>query len=141
MPAEGRLPPARKLLSYQKGTVIIMTEHTHLKRRLLCAAAALTLMVIPASCGARNKAGMNENGIYDGSNRNDSLIDRAGRVVDDAGDAVERGADRVASTFDDMDGVDSNTTGTTTTTTSGIMEEMEDGTTTTATTRTAAAKR
>ena len=96
-------------------------------------AAALALMVLPVGCGMgdRNTTsnGMNENGIYDGSNGRNAL-NGAGEVIDDAGDAIERGADRIQRGLDDLDDgmTDSSTTSTT-------------AMTTTTTTRTPASKR
>ena len=78
-------------------------------------AAALALMVLPVGCGMgdRNTTsnGMNENGIYDGSNGRNAL-NGAGEVIDDAGDAIERGADRIQRGLDDLDDgmTDSSTT-------------------------------
>lgn len=112
-----------------------MTEHTTKKLRVMCAIAALTLTVLPVSCGTNNRDttsnGVNQNGIYDGSN-DGGIMDRAGRVIDGTGDAIERGADRVASGLDNIDDNMTNTTTSTTYTTS---------TTTTTTTRSAASKR
>ena len=56
----------------------------------MIAAAALSLMVLPVSCGmgdGNNSNGMNQNGIYDGSNGRNALRG-AGEVIDDAGDAI-----------------------------------------------------
>ena len=76
------------------------------KFRIICAAAALSLMVLPVSCGTTRNGttsnGMNNNGIYDGSNGRNALND-AGRVIDDAGDAIERGADRIQNGLDNLD--------------------------------------
>ena len=88
------------------------------KFRIMCAAAALSLMVLPVSCGStRNGAtsdGMNQNGIYDGSNGRNAL-NGAGQLIDDTGDAIERGADGIRRGLDDMDDgmTDSSTTSTT----------------------------
>ena len=115
-----------------------MMNQTSFKLRMMCAASALALMAIPVSCGMndRNTAsnGVNENGIYDGSNR-DNLLDRAGQVIDDTGDAIEQGADRVERGLDEIDdGMTNNATTSTTYATNTTM-------TTTTTTRSAAAKR
>lgn len=94
-----------------------------MKFRIMCAVAALGLLMLPVSCGAsgRNNTtsyGVNENGIYDGSNTGRNVADRAGRVIDDAGDAIERGADRVEDGLDRMgDEMYGSTTSTTRTTT------------------------
>ena len=99
------------------------------KFRIMCAAAALSLMVIPVSCGSTRNGttsdGMNNNGIYDGSNGRNAL--------NDAGDAIERGADRIQRGLDNLDDgmTDNYATSTTYYTT----------TTTTSTTRTPASMR
>ena len=75
------------------------------KFRIMIAAAALSLMVLPVSCGmgdGNNSNGMNQNGIYDGSNGRNALRG-AGEVIDDAGDAIERGADRIQNGLDNLD--------------------------------------
>lgn len=111
------------------------------KLRLMCAAAALTLMLLPVSCGTNGnnnttsngmngRYGVNENGIYDGSNTGRNIADRAGDAIDDAGNAIERGADRVE---DGLDRMGDDMTGTTASTTRTA--------TTTSTTRTAASVR
>lgn len=111
-------------------------NHFDMKLRIMCAASALTLMVLPVSCGmnGRNNTtsyGVNENGIYDGSNTGRNVVDRAGQVIDDAGDAIERGADRVEDGLDRMgDDMNGSTTSTTRTTATTM--------TTTTTTRSAA---
>ena len=106
------------------------------KIRIMCAASALTLMVLPVSCGSHGSNnttsyGVNENGIYDGSNTGRNVVDRAGQVIDDAGDAIERGADRVE---DGLDRMGDDMTGATTSTTYTTRTTM----TTTSTTRSAA---
>ena len=104
------------------------------KLRILSAMAALSLLVLPVSCGMgdRNTTsdGMNANGIYDGSNTGRNIADRAGDAIDDAGNAIERGADRVE---DGLDRMGDDMTGTTASTTRTA--------TTTSTTRTAASVR
>lgn len=91
------------------------------KIRIMCAAAALTLMVLPVSCGSngRNNTtsnGVNENGIYDGSN-DGNVLNRAGDVVGDVGDAIENGANRVENGLNDIgDDMTRDTTSTTYTT-------------------------
>ncbi|MBQ1441479.1 MAG: hypothetical protein IIZ08_06120 [Clostridia bacterium] len=105
------------------------------KIRIISVAAALMLMVLPVSCGMSdgNKVsnGMNENGIYDGSNGRNAL-NGAGDVIDDAGNAIERGADRIQRGLDNLD--DGMTNNSTTSTTMSAM-------TTTTTTRTPASMR
>ena len=96
------------------------------KLRIMCAAAALTLTLLPVSCGTNDNGtasngmnGVNENGIYDGSNTGRNIVDRAGNVIDDAGNAIERGADRVEDGLDRM-GDDMNGTSSTTLTTTSM---------------------
>ena len=104
------------------------------KFRIMCAAAALSLMVLPVSCGTTRNGttsnGMNNNGIYDGSNGRNAL-NGAGQLIDDTGDAIERGADSIQRGLDNMD--DGMTNSSTTSTTYSTM--------TTTTTRTPASTR
>ncbi len=77
------------------------------KFRIMCAAAALSLMVLPVSCGMTGDGnttsnGMNNNGIYDGSNGRNA-INGAGQLIDDTGDAIERGADSIQRGLDNLD--------------------------------------
>ena len=104
------------------------------KFRIMIAAAALSLMVLPVSCGmcdGNNSNGMNQNGIYDGSNGRNALRG-AGEVIDDAGDAIERGADRIQNGLDNLDDGMTNSSTTSTTMTTRA---------TTSTTRTPASRR
>ena len=103
--------------------------------RIIAVAGALSLMVLPVSCGTtRNGAasdGMNANGIYDGSNGRNA-INGAGQLIDDTGDVIERGADSIQRGLDELD--DGMTDNYTTSTTYSSM-------TTTTTTRSPASKR
>lgn len=74
------------------------------KIRIMCAAAALTLALLPVSCGTddnNNNSSLNSNGTnststYDGAN------DGNDHILDNAGDAVESGASRLESDVNGM---------------------------------------
>lgn len=89
------------------------------KFKIMCAAAALTLALLPVGCGTDdnndnngvNSNGVNSNGVYDGSNNNND------NIIDDAGDALENGASTIESDIDRIDGVDNGMTNNSTTST------------------------
>ena len=114
------------------------------KLKVMCAAAALTLALIPVGCGTNDDNndninngttsnttnGTNNNGIYDGTNgtNNNGVYDGSNNdnIIDDTRDAIDNGMGALES---DVNGIDNGITNNNTVTTTNNNARI--GTTTT----------
>lgn len=91
------------------------------KLKVMCAAAALTLALIPVGCGTND--GTNNNGVYDGTNgtNNNGVYDGSNNnnnIIDDTQSAINNGLGALESDVNGIDnGITNNNAATTATTT------------------------